>query len=147
MAAQLFSSVAKFVIERLGSEEGESLLKEAVEYFGKERGKKIAEKVKAEGKTLTFKNWLIYSDIDSIRNFRPNSSVDNGDFVVKTKNCTFYQAAKEWGLGEYSKIYCDNVDYKILEGYNPDIKLILKNRQATGKKRCVFRYVVKEDNK
>ncbi len=83
LAAQLFSSVAKFVIERLGVEEGEALLKQAVEYFGKERGKHIAEKVKAEGKTLTFKNWLIYTDIDSIKNFRPIASIENGDFVTK----------------------------------------------------------------
>ena len=48
LAAQLFSSVAKSVIEKLGPDEGEKLLKEAIEYFGKERGKRIAERVKAE---------------------------------------------------------------------------------------------------
>ncbi len=146
LAAQLFSSVAKFVISNLGPDEGEALLKEAVEFFGKERGRRIAERVKAEGKPLTFKNWLIYTDIDSI-NFRPTPSVDSNDFVVKVKNCNFYNAAEEWGLGDYAKIYCKYVDYKILEGYNPDIKLILRERQGTGAKRCVFRYILKEENK
>jgi hypothetical protein len=146
LAAQLFSSVAKYVVEELGPKEGENLLKRAVEFFGKERGKRIAEKVKAEGKVLSFKNWLIYTDIDSA-NFRPIASVQNGDFMAKIKHCTFYKAAEEWGLGEYAKIYCKYVDYKILEGYNPDIKLVLNQRQFTGKNRCIFRYTIKDENK
>ena len=146
LAAQLFSSVAKFVIDKLGAKEGEQLLKEAVEYFGKERGKRIAERVKAEKKPLTFKNWLIYTDIDS-SNFRPIASVDDNDFIAKIRHCTFYDAAEEWGLSEYAKIYCKYVDYKILEGYNPDITLILKERQASGKNYCIFRYIMQEKNK
>lgn len=144
LAAQLFSSLAKSIIAKLGPEEGETLLKEAVEYFGKKRGEKIAERVKAEGKDLTFKNWLIYTDIDSSKNFRPIVSIDDGDFIAKVKHCSFFKAAEEWGLGEYAKIYCKYVDYKILEGYNPDIKLNLNQRQLSGKSRCVFRYKVKK---
>ncbi len=147
LTAQLFSTIAKHIVNRLGPEEGEAILKNAIEEFGFERGKRIAEKVKSEEKPLTFKNWLIYSDIDSFKNFRPITTTPDGDFVAKIKHCTFYNAAKSWGLEEYSKIYCKYVDYKILEGYNPDIKLFLKDRHATGKNRCVFRYIIKEDNK
>jgi len=147
LAGQLFSMVAKHVIKELGPEKGEALLKDAIEEFGLERGKRIAEKVKNENKSLSLKNWLIYSDIDSLENFRPVSSTPNDDFVVKIKHCTFINAAKEWGLNEYAKIYCKYVDYKILEGYNPDVKLILESRHDTGASRCVFRYVMKEENK
>jgi hypothetical protein len=146
LGAQLFSCMAKHVVKKLGTEEGEKLIKDAVEEFGLERGKRIAEKVKALGKPLSFKNWLIYSDIDTL-NFKPISSIENGDFIAKIKKCTFFNAATEWGLEEYSKMYCDYVDYKILEGYNPDIKLVLKQRQDMGTNRCVFRYIMKEDNK
>lgn len=146
LAAQLFSSVAKFVIEKLGPEEGEAVLKQGIEYFGLERGKRIAERVRALGKENSFKNWLIYTDIDSV-NFQPIPAIEENDLVVKVDNCTFYNAAEEWGLGEYAKIYCKYVDYKILEGYNPDVKMLLKERQATGEDHCVFRYIMKEDNK
>ncbi|GAG68386.1 unnamed protein product, partial [marine sediment metagenome] len=73
LGAQLFSTMAKHVVKKLGPEEGENLIKDAVEEFGLERGKRIAEKVKALGKPLSFKNWLVYSDIDTI-NFKPISS-------------------------------------------------------------------------
>ncbi len=146
IAAQLFSIVAKHVIEKLGFEGGEELLKGAIEEFGFERGKRIAETTKAQGKPISFKNWLIYTDIES-SNFSPIVSLPDGDFLTKVKKCTFMKAAQEWGLEEYAKIYCKYVDYKIIEGYNSDIQLILKDRHETGTKRCVFRYIMKEDNK
>ncbi len=147
LASQLFSSVAKFVIEKLGQKEGEALLKDAIEYFGRERGKRIADRVKKLGKPLTFKNWLIYSDIDASRNFEAMPEIVDGDLVVNVKNCTFHNGAEEWGLGDYANIYCKYVDYAILGGYNPDIKLVLKERGAKGEGPCVFRYIMKEENK
>lgn len=147
IGAQLFATVAKAVIERLGKEEGEKLLKDAVERFGRERGRRIAEQVKAAGKPLTFKNWLIYTDIDTSRNFQVEPSIEDGDLVAKISNCTFYESAARWGLGDYANIYCTYVDYAILDGYNPDIKLILKQRGPSPQDCCVFRYIMKESNK
>ncbi|MBD3341710.1 MAG: hypothetical protein GF353_21575 [Candidatus Lokiarchaeota archaeon] len=146
LAAQLFCSIAKFLVDEIGEERAEKLLRKAVEYFGKERGKRIAERVKSARAQLTFKNWLIYTDIDSV-NFRPVPSVKEGDFIAKVKHCSFFNAAKEWGLERYAKYYCNYVDYKILEGYNPNIKLVLDNRFETGKRRCTFRYIMKDSNK
>lgn len=146
LAAQLFSVVAKHIMDKLGPEEGEALLKDAVEEFGFERGKRIAKNVTDAGKPLTFKNWLIYTDINSI-NFHPTASMKNGDFIAKIKKCSFMKAAEDWGLKDYAKIYCKYVDYKILEGYNPDVKLILDDRHTTGSSRCVFKYIMKERNK
>ena len=145
LAAQLFASVAKFVIDRLGPEEGEALLKEAVEYFGRERGRHIAERVKAMGKPLTLKNWLIYTDIDTA-NFQPVPSLEEGDLVARVSDCTFYEAAEEWGLGEYARIYCKYADYAILGEYNPDVKMTVSPRQVSGEDYCVFRYIMKEEN-
>ena len=147
LAAQLFCSTAKSVMEHLDQDQGQALLKEAVEYFGLERGRRIADRVKALGLPLTFRNWLIYGDIDANRNFAAAPDVDQGDLVVKVENCTFYQAAREWGLEDLAGLYCRYVDYAILKGYNPDIKLILEDRGQTGQDHCVFRYIMKESNK
>ena len=146
LGAALFSYLARAVTNELGPEKGEALIKGAVEAFGRARGRRIAAAVKDLGKPLTLKNWLIYSDIDSI-NFDPHPDIDNGDLVVKAVNCTFWNAAREFGLGEYAKTYCKYVDYAILEGYNPDIKLVLHDRHHVGQDHCLFRYIMKEANK
>jgi hypothetical protein len=143
LAAQLFCCSARRVIDRLGAEEGAALMRAAVEDFGFERGRHIASRVKELGLPLSFKNWLIYSDIDSSANFEAQPAIEDGDLVVKVKNCTFFNAVREWGLEDLAHIYCSHVDYKILAGYNPDITLILKERQATGEDFCLFRYSMK----
>lgn len=144
LAAQLFCCCARTVIEKLGTREGSAVMRAAVEQFGYERGRRIAERVTQLGLPLTFKNWLIYSDIDASANFEALPSIEEDDLVVRVNNCTFYSAARQWGLEGFAHIYCRYVDYKILEGYNPDITLILKERQATGDDFCVFRYGMKE---
>jgi hypothetical protein len=145
LAAQLFACVAKAIIERLGPEEGEAVLREGVELFGRERGRRIAQKVQAMGKPPTIKNWLIYTDIDS-GNFGATPNIEDGDLTLEVDGCTFYDAAAEWGMQEYACIYCKYADYAILGGYNPDIKLMLEPRGPGGGK-CSFRYIIKESNK
>ncbi len=146
LAAQLFAVMCKFIIAKLGPEEGESLIREAVEYFGRERGKRIAEKVKKMNKPLSLKNWILYTDVSSA-NFPVHVRFENGDLAADVYACSFNKAAEEWGLGEYSAYYCKYADYAILEGYNPDVKLELEQRQKTGCDHCKFRYIMKEDNK
>ncbi len=147
LGAALFAFAAKAVIKEMGEEKGEALLKEAIDDFGKARGRRIAAMVKDLGQPLTLKNWLIYSDIDSV-NFDPQPDLDNNDLVVKAGACTFWNAAREFGMGDYAKIYCKYADYAILEGYNPDIKLVLHDRHHVGQpEHCTFRYIMKEENK
>ncbi|MBN1534199.1 MAG: L-2-amino-thiazoline-4-carboxylic acid hydrolase [Spirochaetes bacterium] len=146
LAGQLFGTVAKEVVRRLGPEEGEKLLRAAVEEFGRERGRRIAEAVKAKGKSLSLRNWLIYTDI-SPDNFPAKPSFPEGDLVACVGDCSFMRAAGRWGLTEYAKIYCKYADYAILGGYNPDVTLILEDRHATGRDFCRFQYIMKEENK
>jgi hypothetical protein len=147
LGAALFGFVARAVIKELGQEKGEALLKGAVEDFGRARGRRIAAIVRDLGQPLTLKNWLIYSDIDSV-NFDPHPDLHNSDLVVKAGECTFWNAAREFGLGDYARIYCRYADYAILEGYNPDVKLVLHDRHHVGQPdHCTFRYIMKEENK
>lgn len=139
LASQLFAMTAKSIIDRLGPEDGEKLIKEAAENFGRERGARIAAVVKAQGKPLSLKNWLIYSDIAG-SNFEAKASLDNHDLVLQVKRCAFIEAATAWGLKDYARLYCKYVDYAILDGYNPEVSLELKSRHETGKDHCLFRY-------
>ncbi|MEW5736828.1 MAG: L-2-amino-thiazoline-4-carboxylic acid hydrolase [Thermodesulfobacteriota bacterium] len=146
LGAQLFASLCKVVVERLGKGQGEELIREAVEYFGRRRGARIAEKVRNLGKPLSFKNWLIHTDIGA-DNFSFTPVLDNRDLVVKVRECSFIRAARDWGLEDLAALYCRYADHAILEGYNPAIKLELQTRHDTGKDYCLFRYIMKESNK
>jgi len=147
LGGALFGFVARAVIQELGQDKGEALLKKAIEDFGRARGRRIATAVKDLGQPLSLKNWLIHSDIDS-SNFDPHPDLDNDDLVVKAGECTFWNASREFGVADYSKIYCKYADYAILDGYNPDVKLVLHDRHHVGQAdHCVFRYIMKDANR
>jgi len=146
LAGQLFATLCRTVLEKLGPEEGEALIREAVQSFGRERGKRIAQRVKSLGKPLSFKNWLIYGDIAG-SNFSMRPVMENGDLLARVGACSFLSSAEAWQLGDYAKYYCRYADYAILEGYNPEVKLELKTRHETGEDHCLFRYIMKEENK
>ncbi len=147
LGATLFSFAAKAVIDELGPEKGEALLKKAIEEFGRARGRRIAGIVKGLGKPLTFKNYLIYSDVDP-RNTHPQPvDIVNGDFIMKTGECVLWNTAGEFGLRDFSSFFCKYFDDGVLDGYNQDIKLTKAYRYQTGKDHCVFRWIMKESNK
>lgn len=65
---------------------------------------------------------------------------------VSCNGCTFWNAARAFGVGDVAKLYCKYVDDAILEGHTPDIKLVLEDRHPSGKDHCVFRCMMKEAN-
>ncbi|MBU0515406.1 MAG: L-2-amino-thiazoline-4-carboxylic acid hydrolase [Proteobacteria bacterium] len=142
-AARLFAIMAKHVIDRLGPEAGEELIQAAVEEFAFRRGQDIARKVQDQGQPLSLKNWIIHSDIDP-QNFKLEIDFPEGDLQARVGRCTWHQAAEQWGLTDYAKLYCRYADYKILEGYNPDVDLTLEDRHQPGRDHCLFRYRMKE---
>ena len=98
------------------------------------------------GKPLSLRNWLIYTDISPV-NFAARPAFPDGDLEACVGACTFIEAARKWGLVDYARLYCKYADYAILGGYNPDVTLVLKDRHSTGRDVCVFRYIMKEENK
>lgn len=143
----LFSFVAKAVIEELGLVKGDALLKKAIEEFGRARGRRIAGIVQGLGKPLTLKNWFIFGDMDTKNSSPQPVDIANGDYLMKTGECVLWNTTGEFGLRDFSRFLCQYADEAVLEGYNPDIKLIKEIRYRTGKDRCLFRWITKESNK
>lgn len=142
---QLFAVTAKSIMDRLGLEEGEALIKEIVERFAEKRGRHIAEKVKKLGKPLTLKNFIVYGDLDSaavVSGAIP--SIEKGDLILEIADCNICRGAEDWGLKKYAYYYCKYIDVAILKGYNPKLKLEVSKRLTAGDGSCVFRYTVKE---
>lgn len=141
LTGHIFGIAAKALIEKIGEEKAESILKEVVETFGEGRGRQIAERVKAQAKPLTFKNFLIHTDMDS-SNVTPDikPSIEDGKLVLDIPYCAFNQGARDAGFGEYAYYYCKYIDKAIIRGYNPDIKLEVSHNLSKGDDHCRLIY-------
>jgi len=142
LMGQMFAVFAKTVIDEVGIEKGEAIIKKAVEDFGLTRGKRIAEKVKERGLALSFKNFLVYMDLDTAAANTSVPNIDGKDLTVTIDRCFILDGARDLGLGRYFHYYCQWIDRAILFGYNPDLTIEINKTLSGGDDACFFRYIV-----
>jgi hypothetical protein len=143
MMGQLFSVVAREVIERFGDEGRETIIT-AVNKYGEEEGSRIAARAASEGRENIFANLLVFSDLD---NSYHKSKVHflEGGVRLEVSYCPFAEAVQEWGLGEYGKYFCQNVDEATVRGYNPlEYEAVCEHNLTEGADTCVIVYKSKE---
>jgi hypothetical protein len=142
LMGQMFAVFAKTVIDEVGLEKGEAVIQKAVEDFGITRGKRIAEKVKARGLPLSFKNFLVHMDLDTTAANASVPNIEGKDLTLTINRCFILDGARELGLGKYFHYYCRWIDRAILFGYNPDLTIEITKTLSGGDEACFFRYIV-----
>ncbi len=139
LLGELFATMADTVIGEFG-EEGREAIVRAVERFGEERGKRIAEAVRSEGRDLTFANFLVFTDLDT-SDLEMIPSLEDGELRLEISSCPFAAACANRGLGEAGKLYCEHVDAAIMRGYNPELYETVSLQSLTaGADKCILVY-------
>ena len=144
MFSQLFCTIAEEIISKFG-DEGKEAIANSVRKFGEERGRRMAEIVRSLGKELTLQNYFIYSDLQGGETAKYKIKIVDGIVEILIKECVFCNGCKEWDKLDYGIIYCEYIDNSILTSYNPALKFEHKSLLTKGDKRCVQRYIVKEN--
>ncbi len=143
MQARLFATVAREVIDRWG-DEGREAVVEAVKKFGEERGKRMAERAAAEGRENSFADFLVLSDLDTGYHQMVPEALE-GALKVTISYCPFAAACAEWGLSEYGKYFCQEIDAAIMRGYNPErYETVCEQNLTEGAETCVLVYRFKQ---
>lgn len=139
MQGELFATVAREVIERWG-DEGREAVVAAVRRFGEERGRRMAERAAAEGRENSFATFLVLSDLDtSYHQMAPE--VEEGALRVTVSYCPFAAACREWGIDEYGKHFCEEIDAAIMRGYNPErYETVCERNLTAGADSCILVY-------
>lgn len=117
----LYYHMAKAVIKKYGPDSKDAIL-EGVRAYGHERGKKIRDKVSAQGLELNLKNLDDNYDLPLKLGWKAKRDINEPDHVhKKVSYCPFAEVwkDKEDG-GELGSIYCEQ-DKALLEAYNPEI--------------------------
>lgn len=138
-AALLYYHLSKAMVEDFG-EDAKKTIEKAIERFGFERGKMIAERVKKEGLELTVENLDKFYDIPISTGWSPEGEYKYGHEGVfkkfgRTLNCIFADVWIERDWQEIGKIYC-KVDAALRKGYNPDIKYVTIKNILSGDECC-----------
>jgi hypothetical protein len=137
--ALLFGWISEAVLEIAGQQKGEAIMRRATREYGEERGRRMALRVKTDGRKLDMINYIAYSEwkqdpimfTKKIVEKRPHTRVH----VIK---CPWHTAWKENGLIPYGRLYCLEIDEAIMSGFNSDLKITVNGTRPNGAPRCEF---------
>jgi len=134
----LLASIAREAEETFGKE-GLAMVERAVARFGEERGQRIAQLVKKDGKPLSLMNFFLYGDLDTSGNEMVPEFVE-GELQIRILKCRLFDKLHELDLQKYAKYYCRPIDSAVLRGYNARLELDVKTQISGGADCCLFVY-------
>ncbi len=118
--AKLYYFMADEVINVMGKEEGEEIVRRAIWKFGTNRGEGIKEVVQKKGLELNLKNMAENYDMPLSNAWDADSEVSPDNFKEIVHYCPFAEVWKELGAEELGYIYCEQ-DIALMKAFNENI--------------------------
>jgi hypothetical protein len=147
--ALFFSWIVEDIFNYAGRDEAEDVIKEIVMQYGRERGRRMAYRVKENGGVLDMTTYLDYiewqADSDEAEWV---TEVKNGDTYTKVLKCPWFTAWKDNDSVKYGKYYCKYIDDALLDGFNPELKVEVKSILPESNEYCCFIFYdgIREDS-
>lgn len=129
------------VCEHLGREEGENLMERATFRYGFRRGRRMAKNAETHNGSKDLAGYFLYGELNS----RPGENSSSLEFqhdstLSAVERCAWADAWKQYGLWEYGRIYCRQVDAGLCTGYGGGFYLTVEETMGAGDDRCLFRW-------
>jgi len=127
------------IVAKLGEEEGQALIEEAVWAYGRHCGNQVLEGVKALGLPPTVENYDRVRDLPRYGWDMDTVTLESGEVRPIATFCPIADELKKLGERgrELGRIYC-YVDQAKFEAYNPDMEFIHAKNVLDGDPYCEF---------
>lgn len=143
--ANLYYHLTKAVVEDFG-EDAKKTIERGIRNFGLERGRKIAQEVKAAGLPLTLENLDRFYDLPIAEGWDLERTYENNMRMSVTPQCTFADVWLEKNWAEVGHIYC-LTDLAIREGYSGNVKFCPIRNILEGDAHCQSLSVYRDEAK
>ena len=115
--AKLFAFMADEIIAAEGEEKGSAIVKKAVRRFADYRADGIKERIKKDGKEVTFETVDEYSDYPDNNAWDCDSFVKGPVLREINRKCPYANAFRELGMENVGKLYCEEIDIALNEAF------------------------------
>jgi hypothetical protein len=139
--ALLFAWIAIAVVERVGEQKGEAILRKGIRQYGEQRGRRMALRAQANKHACSMLNYIAYSE------YRPTPGAFDLKIIeripharAQSPRCPWYATWKEMGLLAVGRLYCSEIDTALVRGFNPELKMELVSTLTEGADHCEFVY-------
>lgn len=135
--------------------QGERIFIHATQYYGEQRGRRMAQRALRDGQVLTYENYCRYGEWVTTESVRSMGQENCGyvemfspDLVRVYTKCPWNQQFFEMGAEQAGRVYCRYLDAAICRGFNPEIPFTVECSLNDGVP-CVHRIgnagIAKED--
>jgi len=137
--ARLYIQIARAVADRCG-QKGVEAIRMGLREYALERGARIRKRVDDLGLPPDIQNYYEHFDNPlSDAGFKMDLVLSGWNARGEVSHCPFAEIWKKMGEEELGQLYCQ-VDYDMLEGYNPVLRLERSTNILKGDKSCVFNW-------
>jgi len=137
--ALLFAALSKSMIQEVGLEKGELLIRQGVREYGRGRGRRMALRAKKYGHSLTMDNYFAYGEWAVPKNEMHFKFVEKTPHArMQIYRCPWYETWKENQALEFGKYFCQEIDEALVHGFNPDLVLEVHSTRTNGGECCDF---------
>jgi len=139
--ALLFALIARAIVERIGDQRGEAIIRKVVRKYGEERGRRMALRALANKHSLNMANFIGYSEYRISPGEMDMKIIERSPhFKIRAFKCPWHNTWKENGLLSLGCLYCLEIDQALVRGFNPALQLEVKSTLTTGSSQCDFVY-------
>jgi hypothetical protein len=138
--AMLYAWIAKAVIERVGKQKGETIIRKATRQYGEERGHRMALRAQANKHLLSMVNYIGYGEYKIIGEFDLKIIERVPHARIRIPKCPWHTTWKENGLLSFGGLYCLEIDPALVRGFNPELRVDVNATLPNGATQCEFVY-------
>lgn len=125
--------------ERAAGEYGLKALAAAIVSYGRQRGDRMRRRALRDGRERNYETYLAYGEL--------SIPSEPGDYSVRSRRpvyvncchcCLWALAWKKFGMERYGKVYCDYVDFSLVQGFSADMVMLVETAIGRGDEVCAF---------
>lgn len=137
--AMLFALISRSVIERIGVERGEELVRRVVRQYGEERGGRMALAALDDGQILSMASFLAYGEWRVGPDEEASERhVVGADVRSLVRRCPWHETWEAGDLMQYGRYYCLEIDAALVRGFNPALRLSVNRTLPNDGESCEF---------
>ncbi|WP_040984909.1 L-2-amino-thiazoline-4-carboxylic acid hydrolase [Oceanobacillus jeddahense] len=140
--SKMFAQIAKQVVDKY-EEEGEDVIRRAVERYGRKRGEGIAQRARANGLENNADNYLKNYDMARSELFEVETVHKENEVEQTFTYCPFGQQWADDDMGKYGILYCQVIDPSVAKGYNKNFEVV-HDQYVLREGQCHFQFQMKE---
>jgi hypothetical protein len=139
--ALLYAWIAKAVIQRVGEQRGEAIIRKAICQYGEQRGRRMALRAQANKHARSMLNYIGYSEYRITPGASELKIIERTPHArIQIPRCPWHAAWKENGLLAFGRLYCSEIDQALVRGFNPELQVDVIATLTDGAAQCEFVY-------